>query len=525
MNTAHATTAVSKSRLVENFPFPFTADRYRYTTNVEPAASTVATAAGHWGGAVVDIDGEYRAELDERAAILAADPARHVVLPHMRPAAWDAMLTLMRALAQAYPDQMQLRSTGPDTWSWRNAILGIEQSFRYGDEASLGMEPLRYIASQVQEDIVLLDQRGDALYIDAGVVTFAADWSFGFDVGMSFLEIHGPVPRIRKEGIIIRAHEFLKRLQPHQPYRRTNWTMTIGRRLDVSTELYPEWGPDRETIRTVDDAEFGRAVHLRVEVQHLIRLADSGALMFLIRTYLLPLDELATVEAWRVRTAEVLAELPDDMAEYKGIGKYRNRAAQWLRDHGPHAAADNDRNADVPADQHGGLPSWGLPHWPPYPPEVDTAGAAYLVVAIGADVTTGRVARDWVAAASSAGPTRLLVLDTLTHDMDRTALTGALDESITGTRILIVGGQGEVMWALSVARAKGAIAAELTAYVVHTRDLLAYCAHCAQTTLCQAAPGDIVDCPGCGRRIEIHAHHSSVRGSFLACAAAGEESA
>lgn len=61
-------------------------------------------------------------------------------------------------------------------------------------EASLGQEPLAYITTQVQEDIALLDQRNEQLYVDAGVVTFAADWSFGFDVGMSFLEIHGPVP-------------------------------------------------------------------------------------------------------------------------------------------------------------------------------------------------------------------------------------------------------------------------------------------------------------------------------------------
>ncbi len=96
----------------------------------------------------------------------------------------------------------------------------------------------------MQEDIVLLDQRdGDLFFGDAGVVTFAADWSFGFDVGMTFLEIHGPVPRLRETGVITRAREFLMRLQPGETYRRTNWTMTIGRRLDVSTERYHEWAP------------------------------------------------------------------------------------------------------------------------------------------------------------------------------------------------------------------------------------------------------------------------------------------
>lgn len=331
------TALASPADLIAGFPFPFVDDRYRYGTNVEPAGRPVSTPAGQWGAAVVDIDGEYAVELAERADILRRDRTRAEVLPHMRPAAWDAAMTLMRELATAYPSTMALERLGPDRWRWANDLLGLTQEFIYGDDGTLPEEPLRWIASQVQEDIVLLDQR-DQLYGDAGVVTFAADWSFGFDVGMSFLEIHGPVPRLREEGVITRAHEFLKRLQPHQPYRRTNWTLTIGRRLDVSTELYPEWGPDRERIRHVDDPTFGRLVHLRVEVQHLIRLPDSGAIMFLIRTYLLPLELLATVEPWRRRAAEVLAELPEDMADYKGIIKYRDRAAAWLRAAGGEAA-------------------------------------------------------------------------------------------------------------------------------------------------------------------------------------------
>lgn len=317
-----------------HFPFPYVDDTYRYSTNVEPAGRPVATPVGQWGSSVVDIDDHYLAELAERDAILDRDPSRHQVLPHMRPAAWNACLTLLRELAAAYPATHRLESLGEGRWHWANDLTGDDLELTYGDDATLPAEPLRWISTQVQEDIVLLDQR-DQLYGDAGVVTFAADWSLAFDVGMSFLEIHGPVPRIHEEGVITRAHEFLRRLQPHAPYRRTNWTLTIGRRMDVATEIYPEWGPDRETIQTVDDEAFGRLVHLRVEVQHLIRLPDSGAIMFLIRTHLMPLDVLATIEPWRARAAKVLAELPADMADYKGIIKYQARAAAWLEAAGP----------------------------------------------------------------------------------------------------------------------------------------------------------------------------------------------
>jgi hypothetical protein len=315
---------MSAPDLVRTFPFPFPTDSYRYSTNVEPAGTAVVTPTGQWGDRVVDVDSEYEHELAERARILADDPSRHTVL------------TLMRELASAYPDTMSLTADG-GFWQWRNERLGLAQNFVLGDESTLPAEPLAYIAGQVQEDIVLLDQRDGDLFGDAGVVTFAADWSFGFDVGMTFLEIHGPVPRLRETGVITRARQFLMRLQPNETYRRTNWTLTIGRRLDVSTELYHEWGPDRPMIQTVDDPTFGRLVHLRVEVQHLIRLPESGAICFLIRTYMLPFADLATIEPWRQRTAVVLADLPDDMADYKGIISYRDRAVSWLESH---ASAD-----------------------------------------------------------------------------------------------------------------------------------------------------------------------------------------
>lgn len=329
---------ISAPDLLSAFPFPFPANTYRYSTNVEPSGSAVSTPAGRWGDRCVDVDSEYEGELAERAVILSEHPDRYAVLPHMRTACWDTMLMLMRELAKSYPEDMSLTADG-DLWHWRNHRLGVAADFVFGDESTLPAEPLAFIASQVQEDIVLLDHRDGDLFGDAGVVTFAADWSFGFDVGMSFLEIHGPVPRLRESGVITRAREFLMRLQPNESYRRTNWSMTIGRRLDVSTELYPEWGPDRVMIQGVDDETFGRLVHLRVEVQHLIRLPESNAICFLIRTYMLPLADLVTVEPWRARTAQVLAELPDDMADYKGIIAYRDRAVQWLTSREPSSAA------------------------------------------------------------------------------------------------------------------------------------------------------------------------------------------
>jgi len=312
---------------LSGFPFPFRDDSYRYSTNVEPAGQVAKTEAGAWGERIIDVDAHYLPELSQRDAILAKDPSRAQMLEHMRPAVWDAITTLLPLMAAAYPDKMSFERVG-SSCHWRNDLLGLELEFVIGEDKSLPMGPLRFLGSQIQDDIVLMDQREESLWLDAGLVTFAADWSMGFDVGMHYLEVHGPVPRVHEEKIITRAHQFLLRLQPGERYRRTNWTMTVDRRLDTSTETYPEWGRDRRLV--VSDPTLPDRVHLRVEVQHMIKLPTSGALIFLVRTYMASLREIATVPAWGRRLGHVLQELPSDMAEYKGIDRYRDAAAAWL---------------------------------------------------------------------------------------------------------------------------------------------------------------------------------------------------
>ncbi len=311
---------------LEGFPFPFETDSYMYSVNVEQAQRPHSNGVGIWGRHVYDVDAHYVAEVAERARILQADPARCQVLPHMRQAAWDVVEHATTSLARDYPAHFTLRRDG-DHRHWTNRLAGIEQAFTLGDDATLAREPFEWITRQLQEDIELLDQRDDDLFLDAGILTFGADWSLDFDLGMRFLEVHGPVPRVHEMGVLPRARTFLMRLAPGTAYRRTNWTMTVDRRLDTGTEVYPEWGPARANLRY---EEIGERLHLRVEVQHFVRLPRSNAVMFPIRTYLASLDRVCEVPAWSRRLERVLADLPEDLVDYKGLARYRDMAVAWL---------------------------------------------------------------------------------------------------------------------------------------------------------------------------------------------------
>ncbi len=309
---------------IRRFPFPFNEDKYMYSVNMEPHVP--AGPRGHAYNNAIDVDEHYVAEMRDRALVLKEDPLRYQALPHMMAAQWDTLELLMEHQAASYPELFTLEKNG-DTWRWINRPLGIDQTFTFGDASTLPMEPLEFITRQAQGDFVIVDQRDNNLWCDAGMVTTQADWSLDFDIGMNFHEWHGPVPLAHEIGVFDRALKFLLNLQQGKPVRRLNWTMTINPRLDTSPENYHKWGPDRATVTPEN---VGNKVHLRCELQTLWRLPRSNAILFVIRCYLIKMEELVTVPKWARRFHRVLRDLPPELADYKGLTRYRPTTIEWL---------------------------------------------------------------------------------------------------------------------------------------------------------------------------------------------------
>ncbi len=313
---------------IARFPFPFPQDQYMYSVNIEPHRPTTPGSVYEHA---FDVDEHYLAECADRKLTLASGQGRYAALPHMMDAQWDVLELLMSSLAQDYPELFSLHRDG-NRWRWVNRPLQMAQDFVFGDCATLPMEPLEYITRQAQGDFVVLDQRDNNLWADAGMVTTQADWSLRFDAGMHFNEWHGPVPMAAELGVFERALKFLLMLQHGAPVRRLNWTMTINPRLDTAPEHYDQWGPDRASV-TAENA--GSKVHLRVELQTLFRLPRSNAILFPIRCYLASLDELATHPAWGCRLHRVLRDLPQALVDYKGLSRYRDTAVAALARYDP----------------------------------------------------------------------------------------------------------------------------------------------------------------------------------------------
>jgi hypothetical protein len=313
----------NSARAIKRFPFPFPEDSYMYSVNMEPH---VPGPKGSVFEHMFDVDEHYIAEMRDRAQVLADDPLRCQSLPHMELAGWDLLELIMESKARDYPHWFSLTKSG-NKWHWINRPLNIEQKFTFLDASTLPCGPLEYITRQTQGDFTLQDQRDDDLWIEAGMVTTQADWSLDFDIGMSFMQWHAPVPLAHKMGVFERALKFLLKLQHGAPVRRFNWTMTVDPLLDTSPENYPKWGPSKTTM-TPDT--IGNRQCLRVELQTLHRLPRSNAIAFPIRAYLIRFEELVTVPKWGRRLHRVVGAIPDELATYKGFLRNKPLMLQYL---------------------------------------------------------------------------------------------------------------------------------------------------------------------------------------------------
>lgn len=321
------------------FPFPFDEDHYDYAMNLEPH---VQGGDGIYR-ANFDIDEHYVAECKDRAWSLETDHDKHyIALPNMMQAQWDLLELIMQSYARDYPEHFSL-SIDHDVWTWDNRLLNVKNTFKFGDPSTLPYEPLEYITRQAQGEWVIVDDREDTLIWSAGMATERADYSVRFNVGMTWEEWHGPVPRITEMGILERALKFLKRLRVGHPVRRLNWTLTVNPRLETSAESLPEWAPDRKSVTAEN---VGRKVFMRVEQQPLHRLPRSNAIVFPVRTYLASLEELASVPKWGRRLHRVMRDLDPAHKDYKGFALYYDHMVNYLArfDDGlptsPGAAAD-----------------------------------------------------------------------------------------------------------------------------------------------------------------------------------------
>jgi hypothetical protein len=151
--------------------------------------------------------------------------------------------------------------------------------------------PLIAAARLAQEDFLILEKgpipekEHDGFVLTSGVLCFPASWTLRQKVGRGLMGIHQPVERY-DANMGARVERVLTALQPGKAVWRANVLCYNDPNL---------YQPRLEIEKRPFDSS--KPLWVRVEKQSLLRLAPSGAIVFSIHTWLVPIERLSEDQA------------------------------------------------------------------------------------------------------------------------------------------------------------------------------------------------------------------------------------
>jgi dimethylamine monooxygenase subunit A len=212
------------------------------------------------------VDGCFAAQMAERDRLIAEVPERvHGLEPEALPAAAELYARVLQKLAQTPGYRVGAKQvTRPD---------GVEVALQPD-------APLLTLGRLVQEDLCLMQRRGEEDVLTGAILCFPASWTLAEKLGSPMARIHQPVAEY-SEDLAKRVQRLFDAIRPEQPLWRMNYNVYAEADL-----FHPRSESDLHQVRRA-----GR--YLRSERQVLLRLPKTGAVVFTIHTYLVTLESLS----------------------------------------------------------------------------------------------------------------------------------------------------------------------------------------------------------------------------------------
>lgn len=221
------------------------------------------------GDAWVLRDEAFAGQMAERDRLIAERPALvHDLLPEGRAAADELYRAVLGKLRQDAGYRV-----GAD------AVLRPD-----GAEVALDPDaPLLTLGRLVQEDLCLMQQRGDEHVLTGAMLCFPASWTLAQKIGKPLTGIHVPVPHY-DDGMARRVQRLFDAIRVGQPLMRFN------------ALIYDD--PVLHQPRTEGTARPRpvEKIYLRSERQCLMRLPQTQAVVFSIHTYVVRIASLTEAE-------------------------------------------------------------------------------------------------------------------------------------------------------------------------------------------------------------------------------------
>jgi hypothetical protein len=145
--------------------------------------------------------------------------------------------------------------------------------------------PLVTLGRLLQEDICLMQPDGAGQHmLSAAILCFPAGWRLDEKLGRPMGRIHGPVKKYT-EDVARRVQRLMDAIRPETPMWRANAHLSRAPLFNPLSEAH---------AKDMSEVEMP---WVRSERQCLIRLPQTGAVVFSIHTFVVPLERLTPEQA------------------------------------------------------------------------------------------------------------------------------------------------------------------------------------------------------------------------------------
>jgi Protein of unknown function (DUF3445) len=190
---------------------------------------------------------------------------------------------------------------------------------------------LKILSTTFEEDILILLPDVNGNYILKAFATFFPSGFSPMDKAEKPLDaIHSPVPGYA-EKLSLSMNRYFSQMMPgvHNAVRRYNWGITTHDKLfDLTGDhIHDDEIVDLEAERELVSPE---KCWLRVERQVLFKLPDSGAAVFMVKTYLYSLKDVKE-EGKGAELAAAVESMGEGIGWYKRRGIWGDKVINYLR--------------------------------------------------------------------------------------------------------------------------------------------------------------------------------------------------
>ncbi|WP_254070274.1 DUF3445 domain-containing protein [Acidisphaera sp. L21] len=258
---------------------------------------------------LLEIDERYPDEMAERRDLLAT---RHADVFAAEPGSGSARAEVLAIVASLLPRRYPSWFTRDGT-TLHNDLTG--EAWNVGHPA---VDPLELAGRMVQEDLCIIDTAGPSPVLAAAILCAPSRWRLADKIGRPLADVHGPVP-LYADRLSTAVDRFMNALRPGKLAERVNWSVVDD------PALFQVGGKHRtghDPSITIDNA--AERLFLRVERQTLIRLPESGSVLFAIHVHSYPIARVTTVPGAAADLAAAIRALPEDFGRYKSIPVFRD---------------------------------------------------------------------------------------------------------------------------------------------------------------------------------------------------------